>query len=68
MTWGSDGASDTWLNVATGSTVEIANRSTATTAGGDVQYVGFRVKVGANKIQPTDTYKAIVTFTATTNP
>jgi len=67
ISWGSDGASDTWLNVATGSVVTISNRSTATSFAGDTQLIGFRAIIGSSKIQPTDTYKAIVVFTATTN-
>jgi hypothetical protein len=63
-----NGANDRWLNVATGSTVNIAKRLTATTGGGDSELIGFRAIIGSSKIQPTDIYKVTVIFTATTNP
>jgi len=68
--WGTDvnGANDRWLNVATGSTINIAKRNSVTTSGGDTENVGFRAIIGTSKIQPTDTYKVTVVFTATTNP
>lgn len=71
LDWGSDNAGvsiDKFLNVATGSTVNIAKRNSATPSGGDDEVIMFRAIVGANKIQPSDTYKVTVTFTATTNP
>lgn len=67
VTWGADGASETYLRVSTGSTVQIANRATATTASGDLQNIGFRAIIHGTAIVPTDTYKATVVFTATTN-
>lgn len=69
MTWGTDvsGANDKWLNVATGSTVNIAKRTTETSSTGDVQVVAFRAIIGSSAFVPTDTYKATVTFTVTTN-
>jgi hypothetical protein len=66
--WGTDGVSDTWLRVATGSAVNIAARTTPTTGGGDTENIGFRAIIHGTAIVPTDTYKATVTFTATTNP
>ena len=70
MTWGvnAGNTTDRFLNVATGSTVNIAKRTDETTGGGDAQLVQFRAIVGSSYIQPTDTYKVTVTFTATTNP
>jgi hypothetical protein len=70
MTWGTNAGdtTDKFLNVATGSTVNIAKRSTQTLAAGDSEVVQFRAIVGSSYIQPTDTYKVTVTFTATTNP
>lgn len=72
MHWGADSlaGTDRWLNVATGSTVNIAKRNTQTYqySGSDAEVVGFRAKIGASYLQPTDTYKVTVTFTATTNP
>jgi hypothetical protein len=70
MHWGTDvnGANDRWLNVATGSTVNIAKRNTATTFAGDSELIGFRAIIGSAFLQPTDTYIVTVTFTAVTNP
>ncbi len=67
ITWGADGTHDTWLNVGTGSAVNISNRSNYTSSGGDLQKIGFRAIINGTSIVPTDTYKATVTFTATTN-
>ena len=67
QSWGTDGTSDTWLRVATGSAVNIASRTTQTSAGGDTQNIGFRAIIHGTAIVPTDTYKATVVFTATTN-
>ena len=67
VTWGSDGVSDTWLRVATGSSVNIANRTSATGPGGDVEKIGFRVIINGTAIVPNDTYRATVTLTAITN-
>ena len=70
MHWGTDvnGAADRWLNVATGSTINIAKRTSQTTGGGDNELIAFRAIIGTSKIQPTDIYKVTVVFTATTNP
>ncbi len=67
VTWGSDGASETYLRVATGSAVQIANRTSQTSGAGDTEKVNFRAIIHGTAIVPTDTYKATVTFTATTN-
>lgn len=67
VTWGADGASETWLRVATGSAVQIANRATQTTVAGDTENVGFRAVINGTAIVPTDVYRATVVFTATTN-
>ncbi len=68
IAWGSDGTNDTWLNVGTGSAVAIASRATPTGGAGDSEVIGFRAVLNGSVIVPTDTYKATVTFTATTNP
>jgi len=72
MTWGTNAgnSTDRFLNVATGSTVNIAKRSSVTGTGGsaDLEVVMFRAIIGTNKVQPTDTYRVTVTFTAVTNP
>lgn len=67
ITWGSDSTTDTWLNIGTGSAVNIANRSTQTSTSGDTENIGFRAIINGTAIVPTDTYKGTVTFTATTN-
>ncbi len=67
VTWGADGASDTWLRVATGSAVNIASRGSATGVGGDEENIGFRVIIHGTAIVPNDTYRATVTLTAITN-
>jgi hypothetical protein len=68
--WGADtGVTGTekWLRVGTGSAVNISTRTTQTSVAGDVQKVGFRAIINGTAIVPTDTYKATVIFTATTN-
>lgn len=69
ISWDVD-ANAKYLNVATGSTVNIAKRNSYTYqyAGSDSLLIQFRAIVGASKIQPTDTYKVTVVFTAVTNP
>jgi hypothetical protein len=67
MTWGTDGGSEKWARVTTGSTVTIRQSSTLSQGGsGDLIRIGFRAQVGATKVQQTGTYKATVTFTAAT--
>jgi hypothetical protein len=69
VSWGADGGgTEKWLRVSTGSTVQIANRTTQTAVAGDSENVGFRAAINGTAIVPTDTYKATVVFTATTNP
>lgn len=67
VTWGSDGVADTWLRVATGSSVNIASRGSATGLGGDTENIGFRAIIHGTAIVPNDTYRATVTLTAITN-
>jgi hypothetical protein len=67
QSWGADGTTDKWLRVATGSAVNIANRATQTSVAGDTENVGFRAILHGTVIVPSDTYKAYVTLTATTN-
>jgi hypothetical protein len=67
MLWGTDAASEKWARVKTGSTLTIRQSTQESQPGsGDLIKIGFRAAVGATKIQPTGTYKATVTFTATT--
>jgi hypothetical protein len=51
--------------VSGASLVTIATATNATSDSGDNHYIGFRVEVGSDKIQPTGVYQATVTFTAT---
>lgn len=64
--WGTDGISERWLNVATGSAV-IVNRPTPTAGSGDSEYIGFRAEIGGGTSRPAGTYSATVIFTAITN-
>lgn len=67
-TWGTTDAylsTAKWVNVKT-SAFQIASRDTETTSSGDTEYVWFTAEVGASKFQPTGTYTATVTMTATT--
>lgn len=68
LTWGTNTVNGTekWLKVSSGSTTVIATGTNATDDTGDSNYIGFRVGVGADKIQPTGTYQVTVVFTATT--
>jgi hypothetical protein len=43
------------------------NRSTQTSVAGDTENIGFRAILHGTVIVPSDTYKAYVTLTATTN-
>ena len=66
ISWGADAASsEKWMAVSSGSTVTIAQENTETANGGSNNDIGFRVQVGGSKIQPSGTYQATVTFTAT---
>jgi hypothetical protein len=64
--WGADAADGTekWLKVSSGSTVTVAQGNTETSDDGARNYIGFRVEVGPDKIQPSGTYKVTVNFTA----
>ena len=68
LTWNANAADGTerWLKVSSGSTTVIATGTNATSDTGDNNYIGFRVEVGSDKIQPTGTYRVTVNFTATT--
>lgn len=67
VTWGADGATEGFLNVATGSTVNIAKRNTPTSGAGDTENFLFKVVIPSGAFQPTGTYKATVRFTVTDN-
>ncbi len=65
--WGSDGSSETFLNVGTGSAVSLVKRTTETSAAGDLEYIQFKANIGASSAQPTGTYKATVTISVIDN-
>lgn len=67
VTWGADGANEGFLNVATGSAVNIARRNTQTTAAGDRQNFLFKVVIPSGAFQPTGTYRATIRFTVVDN-
>ena len=67
VTWGADGANAKMLNVATGSAVNIAKRTTETSSLGDTQNLLFKVYIPSSSFQPTGTYKATIRFTVTDN-
>ena len=67
VTWGSDGNTSLFLNVATGSAVSIAKSTTETAAAGDVENFLFKVVIPPSVFQPTGTYKATILFTVTDN-
>jgi hypothetical protein len=67
ITWGSDSSTETYLNVATGSAVNVARRSTETAAAGDTEQFMFKVVIPASVFQPTGTYRTSILFTATDN-
>jgi len=67
VTWSADAATnEKWMAVSTGATTTIARENTETAETGSNNDIGFRVEVGSDKIQPTGTYRATVTFTAST--
>ncbi len=67
MQWGTDGVSEKWARVKTGSTLTIRQSTQESQSGsGDLIKIGFRAAIGTLKSQPTGTYQATVTFTAAT--
>ena len=68
ITWGPDtDEAETYLHVNTGSAVNIAKRTTETLAGGDSQFLLWKVVIPSGTFQPTGTYRARVLFTVTDN-
>lgn len=65
--WGTDGSSELWLNVGTGSAVSLVKRTTETSATGDIEYIQFKSNIGASSAQPTGTYRATVIFSVVDN-
>jgi hypothetical protein len=56
--WGTDGSSEKWLNVATGSALGLIKRTSSTTL--DREYIQYHAYIGSNSAQPTGNYKANV--------
>ena len=67
VSWGADGATEGFLNVATGSAINIAKRTTETTSTGDIQNFLFKVVIPSGAFQPTGTYKSTIRFTVVDN-
>ena len=67
ITWGSDGASEGFVHVNTGSSVTIAKRTTETSSTGDLEHFLFKVVIPSGAFQPTGTYKSTIRFTVTDN-
>ena len=67
VTWGADGSTEGFLNVATGSAINIAKRNNPTSGSGDIQNFLFKVFIPSSSFQPTGTYKATIRFTVTDN-
>jgi hypothetical protein len=67
VTWGTDGATEGYLNVATGSAVNIAKRTTETASTGDVENFSYKVVIPASVFQPTGTYRATIVYTVVDN-
>ena len=61
--WGSDGGTENWARVASGSSVAFASSTDETSDDGDDHYIGFRVELGSARAQPTGTYQVEVDFT-----
>ena len=65
--WGADGDHEGFLNVATGSIVNIAKRNSETSPSGDTEVIKYKVYIPSTIFQPSGTYKVTVQFTATDN-
>lgn len=61
--WGTDGGSENYLNVGTGS-YTVVSRASRTSVSGSSEVFQFRAEIGSAKIQPAGTYQATVVFTA----
>lgn len=67
ISWGSDGATEGFLHINTGSAISVAKRNTPTSGAGDNEHFLFKVVIPSGAFQPTGTYKALVRFTVTDN-
>ncbi len=63
--WGTDGSSETWLNVGTGAQVSLVSRTSETT--GDTELIQFKAYIGSTSAQPSGVYRATVVITANDN-
>lgn len=61
--WGTDGVSDQWLNVGTGSYTVVSRNARTDTDGSD-EILQFRAEIGASRNQPAGAYQTTVTVTA----
>ena len=68
ITWGAD-TDETmgFVHVNTGSAVNVAKRTSETSATGDIENFLFKVYIPSGSFQPTGTYKATILFTVTDN-
>jgi len=60
VSWGSDSATEGFLNVGTGYAVQVAKRTSETSSTGDVENFLWKVLIPASTFQPTGTYKVEV--------
>lgn len=60
--WGTDSVDEKWLNVGSGSSVEVVSRSTRTAVLGSTETFQFRAEVGTEKIQEKGTYDVLIDF------
>lgn len=67
ITWGSDSATEGFLNVATGAAVNVAKRTSPTAGAGDNEHFLFKVVIPSGTFQSTGLYKATIRFTVTDN-
>ncbi len=65
LDFGTDTSAEKYARVATGSSVAIRTKTSASQQNGDIIRVHFRAYIGSAHIQPTGTYAATVTFTGT---
>lgn len=60
-------ANKCWLAFSGTTPVPVINRSSATAVGGEAEVVNFQAQSGASHFQPSGTYTATITATATAN-
>lgn len=68
ITWGPDtDEAETYLHVNTGSSINVAKRTSPTIGLGDSQFFLWKVVIPSGTFQPTGSYRARVLFTVTDN-